>query len=63
MANYNKVILVGNLTRDPQLQVSAQPDGRRRFRHCGESQVSRTQTGEDREEVLLRRLLGFGKNG
>ena len=29
MASFNKVILMGNLTRDPQLKYLPTPDGRR----------------------------------
>jgi len=62
MANYNKVLLMGNLTRDPQLkylpsQMAVVEFGiavNRRFR---------TQSGEDREEVNFIDCSAWGKTG
>ena len=60
MASFNKVILLGNLTRDPEVRVT--PGGltickfgmalNRRFR---------TQAGEDRDETTFVDLDAFGK--
>src|SRR5215217_346678 len=60
MANYNKIILVGNLTRDPQLRYlpSQMPvcDFGMAVNH-----KFRTKNGEDREEVLFIDVSAFGK--
>jgi len=60
MASFNKVLLLGNLTRDPQLrylpsQTAVVDIGiacNRKFR---------TQNGEDREEVLFVDCTAFGR--
>jgi single-strand DNA-binding protein len=62
MASFNQVILVGNLTRDPQVkqlpnQMTVTEFGiasNRRFR---------TASGEDREEVTFVDCAAFGKQG
>jgi single-strand DNA-binding protein len=61
MANYNKVILLGNLTRDPQLRyipTSNMPvvDFGLAINHR-----YRTKNGEDREEVCFVDCSAFGK--
>src|SRR5688572_18237782 len=60
MANYNKVILVGNLTRDPQLRYlpSQMPvvDFGLAVNH-----KYRTKSGEDREEVCFIDCSAFGR--
>ena len=60
MANYNKIILVGNLTRDPQLRYlpSQMPvvDFGLAVNH-----KFRTKTGEDREEVCFIDCSAFSK--
>ena len=63
MASFNKVILMGNLTRDPQLQVPAEPDGRRRVRRSPCNRKFSTAAGEDREEVTFVDCTAFGKHG
>jgi single-strand DNA-binding protein len=60
MANYNKIILVGNLTRDPQLrylpsQMAVVDIG------LAVNHKFKTKTGEDREEVLFIDCSAFGK--
>jgi single-strand DNA-binding protein len=60
MANFNKVILVGNLTRDPQLrylpsQMAVVDIG------LAVNHKWRTPQGEDREEVLFIDCSAFGK--
>jgi single-strand DNA-binding protein len=60
MANYNKVILVGNLTRDPQLrhlpsQMPVVEIG------LAVNHRYRTAQGEDREEVMFIDCTAFGK--
>jgi single-strand DNA-binding protein len=60
MANYTKIILVGNLTRDPQLKYlpsqMAVVDFGLAINH-----KFRTKTGEDREEVCFIDCSCFGK--
>jgi len=60
MANFNKVILAGNLTRDPQLRYlpsqMAVVDFGLAINHR-----YRTSTGEDREEVCFIDCSAFGK--
>ncbi len=60
MANYNKVILVGNLTRDPVLrylpnQTPVVDIG------LAVNHRYRTAAGEDREEVMFIDCTAFGK--
>ncbi|HEV8607284.1 MAG TPA: single-stranded DNA-binding protein [Tepidisphaeraceae bacterium] len=60
MANYNKVILVGNLTRDPQLrylpsQMAVVDIG------LAVNHKWKTAQGEDREEVCFVDCSAFGK--
>jgi single-strand DNA-binding protein len=60
MANFNKVILIGNLTRDPQLrylpsQMAVVDIG------LAVNHKWRTPQGEDREEVLFIDCSAFGK--
>ena len=60
MANYNKVILVGNLTRDPQMRYlpSQMPvvDFGLAVNHR-----FKTKSGEDREEVCFIDCSAFGR--
>ena len=62
MANYNKIILVGNLTRDPQLQYLPSQMAVVEF-GLAVNHKFKTKTGEDREEVLLHRLLMLRQGG
>lgn len=60
MANYNRVVLVGNLTRDPQLRYlpsqMAVVDFGMAINHR-----YRTKNGEEREEVCFIDVSAFGK--
>jgi single-strand DNA-binding protein len=60
MANFNRIILVGNLTRDPQLRYlpsqMAVVDFGMAINH-----KFRTKSGEDREEVCFIDVSAFGK--
>jgi single-strand DNA-binding protein len=60
MASYNRVILMGNLTRDPQLRYlpnqTAVVDIGLAVNHR-----YRTSSGEDREEVMFIDCTAFGK--
>src|SRR3954453_10657775 len=62
MANYNKIILVGNLTRDPQLKYLPSQMAVVEF-GLAVNHKFRTKTGEDREEVLFIDCACFGKGG
>ena len=60
MASYNKVILVGNLTRDPELRYT--PSGKA-IAKLGLAVNRRwtAETGEQREEVTFIDIDAFGK--
>ena len=62
MANYNKIILVGNLTRDPQLKYLPSQMAVAEF-GLAVNHKFRTKSGEDREEVLFIDCACFGKGG
>ena len=60
MNGYSKVILVGNLTRDPELRYL--PKGTSTVRiTLAVSRKWRTETGEDREEVSFVDVDAFGR--
>jgi single-strand DNA-binding protein len=60
MANYNKIILVGNLTRDPQLKYLPSQMPVAEF-GLAVNHRFKTKTGEDRDEVLFIDCAAFGK--
>ena len=60
MANYNKVILVGNLTRDPQLKFLPSQMAIVEF-GIAVNHKYRTKSGEDREEVMFIDCSAFGR--
>lgn len=60
MANFNKIILVGNLTRDPQLRYLPSQMAVCDF-GMAVNHKFRTKNGEDREEVLFIDVAAFGK--
>src|SRR5438046_627906 len=60
MANFNKVILAGNLTRDPQLRYLPSQAAVVDF-GLAVNHKWRTPQGEDREEVLFIDCSAFGK--
>src|SRR3954471_20330667 len=60
MANYNKVILVGNLTRDPQMRYLPSQMAVTDF-GLAVNHKFKTKTGEDREDVLFIDCSIFGK--
>lgn len=60
MASYNKVILVGNLTRDPELRYT--PKGMAIAKlGLAVNRTWRTETGESKEEVTFIDLDAFGR--
>lgn len=60
MASFNKVILLGNLTRDPQLKYLPSQTAIAEF-GLAVNRKYRTQNGEDREEVTFVDCTAFGK--
>jgi len=60
MASFNKVILIGNLTRDPELKFLPKGTG-----VCNISMAVnrrwRTEAGEEREDVYFADCKAFGK--
>src|SRR5579864_4877661 len=62
MANYNKIILVGNLTRDPQLKYLPSQMAVAEF-GLAVNHKFKTRDGQDREEVLFIDCSCFGKGG
>jgi single-strand DNA-binding protein len=62
MANVNKVILIGNLTRDPQLKYLPSQMAVAEF-GLAMNRKYKTSTGEEREEVCFVDCSAFGKMG
>ena len=60
MANLNKVLLMGNLTRDPQLKYLPSQMAIAEFA-IATNRKFRTASGEDREEVTFVDITAFGK--
>ncbi len=60
MANFNKVILMGNLTRDPQLRVLPSQTSVVEI-GLAVNHRYKTAQGEDREEVMFIDCSAFGK--
>jgi len=60
MASYNRVLLMGNLTRDPQLKYLPSQTAVVEF-GVACNRKFRTATGEDREEVTFVDVSAFGK--
>ena len=60
MANFNKILLMGNLTRDPQLKYLPSQTAVVEF-GLAVNHRFRTANGEDREEVMFIDCTAFGK--
>ena len=60
MASFNKVLLMGNLTRDPQLKYLPSQTAVAEF-GLACNRKFRTANGEDREEVTFVDITAFGK--
>lgn len=60
MAQFNQVVLMGNVTRDPQLKDLPSNTKVAEF-GLAINRVYRTQGGEDREEVCFVDCAAFGK--
>lgn len=60
MASYNKVILMGNLTRDPELRQTSNGSYICKF-GLATSRVFKTQDGSQREETTFVDIDAFGR--
>lgn len=60
MASFNKVILIGNLTRDPELRVTANGNSICKL-GLAVNRVYSTKDGERREETTFIDIDAFGK--
>lgn len=60
MANFNKVILAGNLTRDPELRYTPKGTAIARI-GLAINRSWRTETGETKEEVTFVDVDAFGR--
>lgn len=60
MANYNKVILMGNLTRDPEMRYTPKGTAIARLGLAVNRRYT-TETGEAREETTFVDIDAFGK--
>lgn len=60
MASFNKVILVGNLTRDPEVRYTPKGTAVAKI-GLAVNRTWRTDTGETREEVTFVDVDAFGK--
>lgn len=60
MANFNKVILAGNLTRDPELRYTPKGTAVARL-GLAINRNWRTETGEQKEEVTFVDVDAFGR--
>jgi single-strand DNA-binding protein len=60
MASFNKVILVGNLTRDPELRYTPKGTAVAKI-GMAVNRNWRTETGEQKEEVTFVDVDAFGK--
>ena len=60
MASFNKVILMGNLTRDPELRYTPKGTAVARI-GLAVNRVWKTETGETREEVTFVDIDAFGR--
>ncbi len=60
MANYNKVILIGNLTRDPELRYTPKGTAVAKI-GVAVNRTWRTESGETKEEVTFVDVDAFGR--
>lgn len=63
MANYNKVQLIGNLTRDPELRYTPQGSAVCEFAIAINRKWKNKQTGQMQEEVDFFDITAWGKTG
>ena len=62
MASYNKVILMGNLTRDPQMKYLPSQTAVVEF-GIASNRRYKTQSGEQKDEVTFVDCTAFGRTG
>jgi single-strand DNA-binding protein len=60
MANFNKVILAGNLTRDPELRYTPKGTAVAEF-GVAVNRNWRTESGENREEILFVDIVAYAR--
>jgi single-strand DNA-binding protein len=60
MANFNKVILAGNLTRDPEMRYTPKGLAIAKFT-LAINRVWKNETGESKEEVTFVEIDSFGR--
>lgn len=60
MASYNKVLLIGNLTRDPELKYTSKGTPVARL-GLAVNRRWRTETGEEKDEVTFVDIDAFGR--
>ncbi|MBL7071065.1 MAG: single-stranded DNA-binding protein [Candidatus Omnitrophica bacterium] len=60
MANFNKVLLIGNLTRDPELRYIPSGTAVANF-SLATNRVYVTSSGEKKQEVCFVRIVAWGK--
>jgi single-strand DNA-binding protein len=60
MASYNKVILAGNLTRDPELRYTPKGTAVAQFA-LAVNRTWKSETGESKEEVSFIEIEAFGR--
>jgi len=63
MASYNRVVLMGNLTRDPEIKYSAGGAAVTKFGLATNRQWTDKQTQEKKEEVCFIDCTAFGRTG
>jgi single-strand DNA-binding protein len=63
MASFNKVILLGNLTRDPELRYTPQGSAVCEFALALNYVYTNKQTGQKVEEVSFIDIVAWGKTG
>ena len=63
MASFNKVILLGNLTRDPELRYTPQGSAVCEFALALNYQYTNKQTGQKVEAVSFIDIVAWGKTG
>jgi len=62
MANFNRVILVGNLTRDPEIRYTPNGTAVAQF-GLAVNRAWRSQDGDSREEVCFVDITAWGRQG
>ena len=62
MANFNKVILAGNMTRDPELRYTPKGSAVAEF-GLAINRKWKSETGEAKEEVTFVDIVAYGRTG